>query len=268
MSFRKVGIFALVVIRQASAQSCQLCTDDPFGDLAARGITCDMMMASIGNVNGDDPSGCEYFDGKEIGDRVFSLGLVPNPPAGTSIKQLCPMSCADRRKGAFCPVLPENDLRQPQGCDATDSKVERVVAGNTQTITWELDTRLTFEVGVPVPPMPDPNVAHADISGRTKMLSQTTGWGFEELVTGGAVKLYHQKSDGSWEGSAELAPEETIDSFGRAIQLEGDVALIGAPYHNAFEGHNQGAGSVFVYERNGDLGDDFRAAQHLYATDR
>ena len=163
--------------RRVDSASCPL-----LGDLAARGVTCTMLLAVV-----DGQTSCGFYDGFEVdaaSDTIFQLGLVPEPPMGTSVRQLCPFSCgsADRaRRGSFCPMLSAADTEAEHGCDASvgsaDDVVERILPGSTRTLTWQMDTSYSFDIGVPSAPMPDPKIAHSAVSGRTKMLARTHGWG-------------------------------------------------------------------------------------------
>lgn len=71
-------------------------------------------------------------------------------------------------------------------------------------------------------------------------------------VGSGSVDVYVEAPFGTWTWSQALAPAgvEAFDGFGRAIAIDGDRALVGAPGDDdaAF-----GAGAVYVFERVGGL---------------
>ena len=64
----------------------------------------------------------------------------------------------------------------------------------------------------------------------------------------GAALLYRRDAGGEWREVARLAPEGAGGDagFGRAVALDGDVAVVGAP------GEGEGAGAVYVFTRSGD----------------
>ncbi|MCP3915005.1 MAG: hypothetical protein GY711_05580 [bacterium] len=62
---------------------------------------------------------------------------------------------------------------------------------------------------------------------------------------GGAVHAFERDAAGRWTLRETIAPQglQSFDDFGRAIDMRGDMAVIGAPL--------RGNGHVFVYERSG-----------------
>ena len=64
----------------------------------------------------------------------------------------------------------------------------------------------------------------------------------------GAAILYRRDAGGEWREVARLTPEGAgADAgFGRAVALDGDVAVVAAP------GDGEGAGAVYVFTRSGD----------------
>ena len=64
----------------------------------------------------------------------------------------------------------------------------------------------------------------------------------------GAAILYHRDAGGEWREAARLMPEGAgADAgFGRAVALDGNVAVVAAP------GDGDGAGAVYVFTRSGD----------------
>ncbi|MHC4917842.1 MAG: FG-GAP repeat protein, partial [Planctomycetota bacterium] len=64
----------------------------------------------------------------------------------------------------------------------------------------------------------------------------------------GAVYVFIRDSSGFWSEQQKLVPADTegLSGFGRAMALEGDTAIIGAP------SYNRQAGAVWVFNRQGD----------------
>jgi len=60
-------------------------------------------------------------------------------------------------------------------------------------------------------------------------------------------------SNGQWSQAAKLVPEdgESSDSFGRAVDVDGDLLAIGAPGVNFEYGVAENTGAVYIYERVG-----------------
>ncbi|HOX33050.1 MAG TPA: FG-GAP repeat protein [Spirochaetales bacterium] len=72
-----------------------------------------------------------------------------------------------------------------------------------------------------------------------------------ETVSNCGAAYIFERSEGTWAQAAKLLASEGApgDSFGRSVAIDGDRAMIGAPYEDA--GELGDCGAAYVYERSG-----------------
>ena len=90
-----------------------------------------------------------------------------------------------------------------------------------------------------------------DVSGGL-MISGATGAANAANQSTGAAYIYRQAADGMWNQVAKLLPADGIsnDSFGYAVALDGDWAIVEAGFYRRGGGSQQGA--TYLFHRNTD----------------
>ncbi|MEM7334835.1 MAG: hypothetical protein AAF490_22350 [Chloroflexota bacterium] len=91
----------------------------------------------------------------------------------------------------------------------------------------------------------------------------------------GIAYIYTEGSNGSWytEGTLKSGYEGSVDThtwdrFGFSVDIEGDTAVVGAPYHDGDDPENNNEGRVFVYKLNNfDIIPTWNLAYELSASD-
>jgi hypothetical protein len=108
---------------------------------------------------------------------------------------------------------------------------------------WRAET--SFSVGEP---WEEFGVSVA-LSGDTAIVGQLRGVNENGVETGAAYVFV--RTDSGWRQQAKLTPRDGEDgaSFGSAVALEGDVALVGADGRNYLENY---PGAAYVFTRTGD----------------
>jgi hypothetical protein len=108
------------------------------------------------------------------------------------------------------------------------------------------------ELGVPSAPMLGIFGEQVAVSSNTAIVlanPQTSNFN----ASGFGAAFVFVQSGSSWTQQAELASGAFNQSSPGSVAIEGDTALIGAPFHNPNAGPS--AGTVFVYERSGNTWD-------------
>ena len=72
-----------------------------------------------------------------------------------------------------------------------------------------------------------------------------------EGLHAGAAYIFERELDGTWLETQKIVSADTRlgDNFGRAVEIEGDRVVVGAPYANRTAGVDQG--TAYVFEHNG-----------------
>jgi hypothetical protein len=111
--------------------------------------------------------------------------------------------------------------------------------------SWSQQTKLTAEDGEPV----DRFGFSLAVSEDTAVVGAPFEDASDERLDAGAAYVF-TGGDDSWSQQAKLAPldRDARDGFGRAVAVDADTALVGAPFDDGEELTD--AGSVYVYRRS------------------
>ena len=108
-------------------------------------------------------------------------------------------------------------------------------------VEWSETAKLTATDGVPL------DALGSAVAISEGMIAVGTPQGSNGSVRTGAVYVFEQDGD-SWIETAKLVPADggIFDGFGASMSLDGDMLVVGSPFH---DGSGENAGAAYLFER-------------------